>query len=252
MLEGAEDELLYVNFVFGLGTPHLCNDSIIADYQRKALDLRLQATRYPPAVARFSEILISKAETLPRFTALVLAETSLEGLFFHRLAEIEPYKSLNSQRLLDEERVRRGKILDKGKFRPDHSLNAEDLKVTEIERLPLQLMITHVKRGEREERKPGCLVFLVGTENVGGVPVGYYTELGHVVEMYRNLAMGLIESVQRRGAGPEAQEATERLVSAAKADPQLKNLQAAAAGAEADTAGQKPPANSPPPPSAPS
>ena len=229
MLEGAEDELVYVNFVFGLGSPHICNPEILADYARKADALQLSHRIYGDAVRRFQQLLIEKAQALSAFTTLTLSAKSLEGLFFERLTMAEPYKTqLNAKGILAEELKLRDSFRDIKRLRQLRGVDPEKLVTPQIERLPLQLMITRVKHGAQDERKWGCLVFLIGTENVGGTPVGYYTELGHMVEMYRNLAMGLIESV-RFGPEEAVQQAVKQVASVAQADPKLRSLQEGAA-----------------------
>jgi hypothetical protein len=77
--------------------------------------------------------------------------------------------------------------------------------------LPFQLLIANLGSRERGEAKQGCLVFLVGTENIGGAPRGLYTELPEAVAVYRSVAESLMDPPNKPLDKKELEGAAERL-----------------------------------------
>lgn len=197
LMEKAEQEVWYINFLFGFGIPHKCNPNVVNDYGLISGVLKLSAIGagdYSSAVDRFFQILLQKIQTTPKFYALVLEQGNLSKLFLERLKKIPNYGSLNGSEILEAEKSRLTQIDHAKKLRNVHRVNPDDFMLRFTQRIPQQLLIAQIPGRDRSERKWGCLVFLVGTENVGGVPMGFYTELDHVVDVYKSVAQSLLEA----------------------------------------------------------
>ena len=59
LLEKSEEEIWYVNFLFGFGRPHRYNRKILEEYTPLANTLKITQTNFQDAVAEFSEVLDS-------------------------------------------------------------------------------------------------------------------------------------------------------------------------------------------------
>jgi len=205
LLNQAEEEIWYVNFLFGFGSVHLCNAEIADKYKAVAGVLRLPQTDYAQAVPAFHRVLTDRIMQVPTVRALVLRQDALKTGVVDRLHDRGGvYASLDLASVLDKEGKIYADISSAFGLRRIHNMpdDPESFAVYQTKSVPMQLLITQLARSNGAERKHGCLVFLVGTENVkAAAPRGFYTELDHVVEVYRSFAQGLIESSENTRLG---------------------------------------------------
>lgn len=200
LLEKSEEEIWYVNFLFGFGYPHLYNNKIHKDYTPLAKVLGIKELTFEDGVPRFFEAFIEKIQKIPRFYAIVLTKSSLDKLFLERLKNRTDYVQIADRIEAEVDREQRLYKRINGAINARNENIKKDFHVYQQERLPFQLLITQIRKGkEHNERKWGCLVFLVGTENIetgsqNKEPKGFYTELDHVVDVYREIASSLKES----------------------------------------------------------
>jgi hypothetical protein len=192
LLKQAEEEVWYINFLFGFGEPHRVNNSIVVEYARIARMLDINPNFYE-AIEEFYRALLDKVRKTPTFRGLILQDNSLRSLCLNKLVSMQEYGSLIPDEIIVQEKERFKSIETAKTLRRDYRVLPEDCVIQSVERLPLQLLIARKRSRQGEDRKWGCLVFLVGTENVGNrKPRGFYTELDHVVDVYRELALGFM------------------------------------------------------------
>jgi hypothetical protein len=200
LLKQARDEVWYVNFLFGFGAPHLCNKGIGKKYAEMARVLKINPD-FEQAVKEFSALLLRKVQEIPRFNAIVLELGNLEQLFLERLRAKGDWGNLDVQGAKQKEEELRGGINTAIQQRKFHGIRPEDFMLKEIPRLPLQMLIARIPTQDGSGTKWGCLVFLVGTENVGGrTPRGFYTELDPLAGVYIDLAQGFIPDQNEQAA----------------------------------------------------
>jgi hypothetical protein len=84
LLQRAQDDILYVNFILRLGTPHEANDVVTKQYTSDAKRLNLEGLSleedYRRAVNQFFEVLSDKALKVDRFRAVLLNPDQLKKL----------------------------------------------------------------------------------------------------------------------------------------------------------------------------
>lgn len=197
LLERAEDQVWYVNFMFGFGLPHLNCPAVYAEYAEMVKVLGLRDKDFSAAVDRFNSILIQKIMHTREFVAITLAPESLRQLFLDRLVKRRGYEVVDIEALAAAERLRYSSVRRAQLLRDEQHLDVLGFKPGQADRLPFQILIASIPGREINETRLGCLVFLVGTENVGGEPRGFYTELDHVVGVYKSVVEELRESCKQ-------------------------------------------------------
>ncbi|MGD0498156.1 MAG: hypothetical protein ABSC23_06945 [Bryobacteraceae bacterium] len=223
LLSQAVDEIWYVNLLFSFGSAHTCNEELKSEYPAAAADLKLldlikkldptlsesglNVTKFTDAVEAFRRILYNKVTSIRDVRVLILQPSLLSGAL-GRLKEKggKSYEHLDVNLVEVEECVAARTI--KGRWEERLLNSKEGLKVSCATSVPMQLLIAKLDKGDRTERKHGCLAFLVGTANIGtGVPIGFYTELEHVVDVYKEFAQGLMDSADDLGGPDDLSEA---------------------------------------------
>jgi hypothetical protein len=192
LLKQAEEEVWYINFLFCFGEPHKANQTISVEYARIAKMLGINPN-FAEAVQEFYKTWLDKVRTIPVLRALTLNKESLRTLCLDKLALRPDYTGLKPDEIITAELACQKAIEKSKNLRLDY-VAQDDCIIQNVERLPLQLFIARIRSRGGEDRKWGCLVFLVGTENMGNhKPRGFYTELDHVVDVYKELALGFMQ-----------------------------------------------------------
>lgn len=208
LLKQAKEEVYYVNFIHSLGVPHKQNEEVKRSYEKHAQELNEKTSsndekiteNYEEAVKNHNDILIRKMQEVKKFVSIVLNEKSLKNYFLNTLRTRPGYEEIDQ--LITE-------VIDKEKEFLETKLQAckklrgkdkeEGLEVYPLPKILLQLLITKIKekRGTSTiDSKWGCLVFFVGTHNIGITEAmkGYYTEDKNQVEIYKELARILLQT----------------------------------------------------------
>ena len=202
LLEKSEQEIWYVNFLFGFGRPHLKNNQIKNEYIPLAKALDLNEIDYEKAVEYFFDIFLSKILLIPEVHAVVLNNDSLKSNFYEILKGKKGYKDLD---INDEE-----SLYKKMYYQMRLRKKSEGFKITQQDRIPFQMLITKInKESKQSEPKWACLIFLIGTENIDientdtdnseinrqeqklKEPQGFYTEVQDLVNIFKDVAMTL-------------------------------------------------------------
>lgn len=199
LLKRAKEEIYYVNFLHSLGVPHKTNQEVITSYKKHAKELNDNSSSndekieedYEQAVKDYYEILLQKMQQVDHFVSIVLTEENLKSYFLDTLKERPGYEKIDE---LITEVIKREKEFFTEKLEGCRQIRGQDKDELKVDRLPeilLQLLITKIdKRGiSPTDSKWGCLVFFVGTHNIGRTRdmKGYYTEDKHQVEIYKEL-----------------------------------------------------------------
>ncbi len=203
LLDKAEQEVWYVNFVFGFGRPHISDSAVAKEFEPIAKLLELPTTNFADAVRHFASVLMDKVAKVREFHALVLDPRALQPQFLTPLAEPDSHLRPNAPggiqdrngQVMKEELGSWNAVGGAGLTRERRGLDEEAFHVAVTESLPIQVLLTRIRSDDGGEQRWGCLVFLVGTENVGRtVPRGFYSELDHIAEVYKEFCQGLIRS----------------------------------------------------------
>jgi hypothetical protein len=209
MVTNAQTELIFVNFAVNFGSPHVYNANTVQKYaiNNHGADLRKD-------VEVFFKRLRGKVvdDKVPRVKILTVSQRGAIDNFLTPLANRPGYEEL--QKNLETEVLRAAaskrdilKLLDaeRNQFKSDDLQKA----MYTCESLPIQLLIAGLPTKDGGTPRFGCLVFMVGTEILqAGMEPGsepaFYTELDSMVEVFRILALALINSPQsKRVAGVE-------------------------------------------------
>jgi hypothetical protein len=214
LLEQAQQDIWYVNFLFAFGVPHTTNQAICKDYAFAAKSLKLSEPNFDHAVARFRALLHDKVETVDKIFAVTLNPEALRHVLERLKAAPGPsddldeptrerlqhkaaaYAKLDPAQVAETEAQVCKSMCLKWRFRPERKVNLKDCQVFHRDKIPYQLLIAKIPpRTSGAESRYGCLVFLVGTENLktSSEPKGFYTELPNVVELYKDLALNLMQ-----------------------------------------------------------
>jgi hypothetical protein len=198
MLTKADGELWYVNFLFGFGSVHEGNPQVEGEYLEYAKGVDVPQKQFRAAVEDFRDLLRLKISgQIKSIRVLVLEPTELKERVLVPLSKKPGYTELDLDAMVSRE----------AQCRQDHiatawtqagGRDAKKLQIYQAKNIPMQILITRIKGADGSDSKCGCLVFLVGTENVAetGTPMGFYTELEHVVKLYKGFAQGLMASAQ--------------------------------------------------------
>jgi hypothetical protein len=124
---------------------------------------------------------------------VILSESLVDGKFITPLYAVtntnQAYRAFCSQHLnhLDEVKTMINKLAISIKRRSGAH------PIVEVTNVPLQLIVADVRKDGILKR--ACVVFHVGTENIGsGAVQGFYSELPNICEMFRNFCESLAAS----------------------------------------------------------
>jgi hypothetical protein len=211
LLEQAEREVIYANFVLGFGYAHMKNEHIRSDYE--ALPNKRKPT-FEEAINKFWNTLKEKiiANRITKLKFVTLDEKNMVSEFLEQLAKRDEYVYLREEDFRKETCQReetcreylanalRGKARDWGTA--DKKL---DLEWRVGHRLPLQVLIAGLppRPGQPQETRFGCVVFLLGTESLAGMKEpgsarGFYTELQHIIDMYSEFVDNAAETFTKK------------------------------------------------------
>jgi hypothetical protein len=203
MVTNAQTELIFVNFAINFGSPHCYNAKIVERYaennqgadMRKDVDLFLKRLR--------SKVVDDK---VPRVQILTVSQRGTTESFLNALASRPGYEELEKN--LENEGLRGAESkrdILKLMNAESNSFGGGDppKAMYTCESLPIQLLITGVPTKDSVTPRFGCLVFMVGTEILKadmkpGSEPAFYTELDSMVEVFRTLALALINSPQTK------------------------------------------------------
>lgn len=199
MLQHAEREIWMVNFNVNFGSPHLYNSKVKKDY---CTEFGGRETQLQEHVNEFAKELTKKVVAVDTVQILTVSDDWCRSNFLRPLKERPGYGDLD----VDQEFERAAKA----KATLKHYINHSSGKIIEeVESLPIQLLIVGLpSENGSNDRRYGCLVFMVGTEILNtdlepGKEPAFYTQLDSMVEVYKTLARALIRQAQRprsRGA----------------------------------------------------
>lgn len=212
LLKNAEREIIYANFVLGFGSAHEANESVTKSYGELQAERRRKGnlqTAINDFIITFREKAGSNA--ISRLKIVTLKEDIIGSEFLDVLAKRTGYQYLEaaSDANKDNQKLKNKEVvLNKEKdFRKKmlHALRAADRETDEWRvgpRLPVQILIAGLppREGSQESRY-GCLVFLLGTESLAGIThpgmeKGFYTELQHIIEMYRDFVDNAVQGFE--------------------------------------------------------
>lgn len=219
LLERADREIIYANFALGFGNPHRKNEHITHTF--KELEHRKSdSISFGHAVDKFWTTLQERAATIRKLKVVTLDDETYEKAFIAQLAKREGYNHLNDPKvvhdILCKEKTFRSAFLKTLQAREGQREGAEANKGMTEEwlfgsSLPVQVLIAglEAKKESSDETRFGCVVFLLGTESVSGVKKpglesGFYTELPHIIHMYRDLVDNVGAGSGFRTRFPEA------------------------------------------------
>ena len=205
LLDKADQEVWYVNFLFGFGRPHVNGSAVAEEFEPIARLLKLPTDNFEGAVQDFASILLDKIAKVPEFHALVLNPKVLESQFLTPLME-PTSQSRDGAHAEVQKRIRELRVDELGALiaagaaaetRGKRGLKEDGFSVAMTDTLPIQVLLARIRSTDGGEQRWGCLVFLVGTENVGQtVPRGFYSELDHIAEVYKEFCQSLIRSAK--------------------------------------------------------
>jgi conflict system STAND superfamily ATPase len=209
ILEHAERELYWVNFVLGFGEPHAVDGKITEEYRKYAKRI------FRDDVTAFFQTLLSKAERLQKVRILTLDEQGatefLRGLRSWQEQAREAGEPTAETLSVDAQLaiIRQARERMYNALASSHAaqpeLGSSIRKFAETTSLPIQLIIADQ---DATSGKQCCLAFMVGSEayRLGqkneGVVGAHYSEDPAVVGMYRNLAEVLMSQAGVRQVWP--------------------------------------------------
>lgn len=203
LLDQAVGNVYICNFLLSFGEPHKCNVNLKDEYETQAKSLNLNtvkedgvgdASKFDDAVNVFQIKMLEKIRKT--FNSITIIRPDIDYIrqhFIPQLKKMDGYSNLDSDAIISNENALFEKLKNARKDRESFSLQKDDVKFVETNNLPLQLIIAQIYSKYRTAAKWGCLVFLVGSENVGkGKPRGYYSELDHIVFLHKDLFESLL------------------------------------------------------------
>jgi hypothetical protein len=206
LISQAERKIVYVNFVLGFGSAHAQHEGVGNAY--RDLPNRQSDTSLEIAAELFWTTLKEKAisKKLNEIKFVTLDDASVEPMFLDALANRDGYEYLKEQaireKILEREKSCRSHLSFVLRARGDDKSNFEEWRVGK--RLPIQVLIAGLppKQGKPAETRFGCIVFLLGSENIGGMKqvgkeTGFYTELQHIIDMYQDFVDNVAEKFDR-------------------------------------------------------
>jgi hypothetical protein len=222
LLQQAEREIIYANFVLGFGQAHVANSTVADAYHGLEQE---HEKAFGDAVTDFWNELQTKAGSVRKIKIVTLAPEVVKSAFLEPLAERNGYnylkespsamssassgeKSTNGQLdcVYENELQYRKSFMHTLKARQGKRVGSTGSKAVIQEewrvgaRLPVQVLIAGLpaRVGQPDEVRYGCVVFLLGTESIAGIKKagqesGFYTELQHIINMYRDLVDNVAE-----------------------------------------------------------
>ncbi|HEV7859663.1 MAG TPA: hypothetical protein VGO91_13690 [Pyrinomonadaceae bacterium] len=216
LLEQAEREVVYANFVLGFGYAHMRNEHIRKDYE--SLPNRRELT-FEKAINKFWNTLREKVYThrITKLKFVTLDEDNMKAEFLEQLARRDEYKYLKEEGFRKEtcereetcRKILASALKDRARDweTPDTDL---ELEWRVGHRLPIQVLIAGLppRQGQPQETRFGCIVFLLGTESLAGIKApgsarGFYTELQHIIDMYSEFVDNAAETFPKKHPHPE-------------------------------------------------
>lgn len=238
LLEQAEREIIYVNFVVNFGVAHQENINIKREYVDKIKELKLPNGQslpadFPEACTRFWEILNGKIglPEVTRVKLVTLSDTASKNSFIDKLAgregyeylregtefqtDLERYEKAHRSSLLLTLNAHCGVASHQGETGDDQMprglfghTKKKELQWMMGDRIPLQLLIAGLPMTPSRSTadRYGCIVFLLGTEGIAGLrngerEEGFYTELEGLVRMFRNFVDNISEPMDKMFPG---------------------------------------------------
>ena len=179
----------FVGLTLGFGPAH-CIPSVekIWDTKKKK---NSQGLSFAQMASKFNEELgavLGGAGSGSNVTVVVLKTELLRERFLEPLYETAEYKQHLEQEPDHLDKVEKEilELHEKGVAKAAASSHG----VSYLENIPLQVLVTDIKK--RDGVKRACVVFHVGTENVGsGAVRGFYSELPFLCEMFSDFAESL-------------------------------------------------------------
>src|ERR1043165_1844128 len=223
LLKNAEREIIYANFVLGFGYAHAQNPKIRDAYMELQKERKKKQT-LDDAVNEFWTAFRDKAGsgTINKIKIVSLKEDIVNSNFLDLLSKRDGYDYLETEDVWTVEKVENEKKVKETrrmKFKEylcfeearirrliASALNACERPVEEWRvgpHLPVQILIAGLppRPGNPQETRSGCIVFLLGTESIAGVKKtgdekGFYTELQHIIDMYRDFVDNTVETFE--------------------------------------------------------
>jgi hypothetical protein len=201
MVDNAEEELISVNFAMNFGSAHKFNEEIKQKYpvaKKQVFEPSNDAVDFQHDVKYYFDRFHRQVVNIPLVQILTVNDAAARSNFLEPLSKRSGYDGLKHELLAQWDEVKSAKKLIKAKIGPGAGDKPEDKRLVEMDALPIQLLITKVRK-ENGQLRHCCLVFMVGTEVLkSGQEIGkdsaFYTELDDMVGVFRNLAMALIGS----------------------------------------------------------
>lgn len=208
LLEQAEREIIYANFVLGFGVAHAKNETVKKAYE--ALANKRKPT-FEEAINKFWNTLKEKVNShrITKVKLVTLNKDTMISDFLDKLATRVGYEYLKEAEFKAEVCDREGRcrqsLLNALKDKEDDwSVSEKNLEWRVGHRLPIQVLIAGLppRSGKPQETRYGCIVFLLGTESVAGMKKpgaekGFYTELQHIIDMYRDFVDNAVETFEK-------------------------------------------------------
>jgi len=205
LLEQAEREIIYANFVLGFGVAHSKNEFVKKSYE--ALPNKRKPT-FEEAINKFWNSLKEKVNShrVTKVKFVTLNQDTMMSDFLDQLSNRDGYEYLKDTTFKMQVCDREGRCRESLSNALNDKSNDWSLPEKSVEwrmghRLPIQVLIAGLppRPGKPQETRYGCIVFLLGTESVAGVKKpgterGFYTELQHIIEMYRDFVDNAVES----------------------------------------------------------
>jgi len=193
-------ELWVVNFALNFGFPHVKNPQMLGDYNLKT------GRNLEDDVNTFSARLKEKAQYTPLVNILTITHERDSANFLGPLCAMKGYDALKDGVTFSGTLAA---IKEEAAYYLDHIAPAHRdkrdwpkvfphrFRFFQVDSLPIQLLIVRQMDGEYR-----CLVFMVGTEALRATAqasddarphaIGFYTQLGSAVDVYRGLADALM------------------------------------------------------------
>jgi hypothetical protein len=205
LLEQAEREIIYANFVLGFGFAHSKNEVVKKSYE--ALPNKRKPT-FEEATNKFWNLLKEKVNShrITKVKFVTLNQQTMMSDFLEQLSKRQGYEYLKDVAFKKQVCDREGRCRETlsnalNDKRDDWTLPDKTVEWRMGHRLPIQVLIAGLppRPGKPQETRYGCIVFLLGTESLAGVKKsgterGFYTELQHIIEMYRDFVDNAVES----------------------------------------------------------
>jgi hypothetical protein len=199
MIENAERELTVVNFAINFGDSHRCNKAVASEYEKQNAG-RIFANDVENFLSQFR----ARVEAIPSIHILTVSDNGAREHFLRPLKTRNGYDSLDVDTALEALRAARDWTRRQIAERTNHrGANPAAVRIIETQSLPIQMLIAGLKpRPGSNELRSGCLLFMVGSETLQGIPTGdeagFYTELEKMVAVFKNVATALIADAEKR------------------------------------------------------